>query len=315
MDEFSLIDALLADELAWPSWLSCPPGDDGAVVTPPADSELVLSTDTLVSGRHFPETLPPELLGWRSLAVNLSDLAAMGAQPAGFLVALVADELTTDWCRQFSSGLRAAAGASGARLVGGNLASGPLSVSVTATGWVPHGGALLRSGARPGDLICVSGTIGAGGQALAAVLAATQSLPALTLDSVPDGWRPYLLPRARWLLGLALRGRATATIDVSDGLLADLAHVCEASGVGATLWQSALPVPEGMDLATAASSGDDYELLFTLPPEADLQALATAGGVRVAEIGRIDAQAGLRWVDGRGELQPLPAEHGWRHFQ
>ena len=312
MDEFDLIAALLADEPPLPPWVRTGPGDDAAVLRPPAGSEWVLSTDTLVEGRHFPAGMPPDLLGWRALAVNLSDLAAMGAEPSGFLVALVAPGLDEPWCRRFSAGLRAAAGHSGARLVGGNLARGPLAVTVTVTGTVPAGTALLRSGARAGDVLYVSGRLGAGLAALRELEATPAVLPGLTLQTVPDTLRPYLLPAARVDLGLRLRGRASACIDVSDGLLADLGHICDASGVAAEVDLEALPVA-GVAAEAAVAGGDDYELLFTLPATTDPEPLH-ADGVPVHRIGRMVAGHGVRLLDAHGHDVAI-GERGWSHFR
>lgn len=312
-DEFALIDALLAAEASWPEWLTVPPGDDAAAIRVPAGHELLLSVDTLVEGRHFPVGLPADLLGWRALAVNLSDLAAMGGEPAGFLVALVSPTLQPAWCEQFSAGLRAAAGDSGARVIGGNLARGPLSVSVTVTGWIPAGAALTRAGARPGDRICVSGRIGAAGQALESLLAAPERIADLNVDSVPAALQPYLLPPARVALGMALRGCATACIDVSDGLLADLRHLLAASAVGARLRQESIPIAAGMAPDKAMTAGDDYELLFTLPPEASLDALMEQAGVPVHEIGWIVAEDELVLL-ADGSPRQLPDVLGWSHF-
>lgn len=311
MDEFDLIDVLLADEPALPPWVRTGPGDDAAVLSSSPGCDWVLSTDTLVEGRHFPEGMPPDLLGFRALAVNLSDLAAMGAEPSGFLVALVAPGLDRPWCRRFSAGLRAAAGDCGARLVGGNLAKGPLAVTVTVTGNVPAGEALLRSGARSGDGVWLSGRIGAGRVAREHLEQSAGALPNLDLDTVPPDWRAYLLPSARVALGLGLRGRATACIDVSDGLIADLGHLCKASGVAAEIRLDALPVLG--DARTAAVAGDDYELLFTLPGGADVSDLATAA-TPLTPIGRIGSGQGVRLLAADGSEVAMP-DGGWDHFR
>ncbi|MCC5887650.1 MAG: thiamine-phosphate kinase [Gammaproteobacteria bacterium] len=313
MSEFDLIDALLADEPPLPSWVSMGPGDDAAVLAPPPDSEWVLSTDTLVEGRHFFAGTPPDLLAYRALAVNLSDLAAMGAAPSGFLVALVAPELDGAWCRRFSAGLRAASADSGARLVGGNLARGPLAVTVTVTGTLPRGSALLRSGAAVGDVIYVSGPIGA---ALAArrVLegdaAVRAALPGMSVNEVPDALRAYLLPTARVALGAQLRGIASACIDVSDGLLADLAHICDRSSVAAQIDLESLPV-KGVNPLEAVVAGDDYELLFTVPEERAMH--LPDNGLALTAIGRIEHGAGVRLMAADGR-EVAPAERGWSHF-
>lgn len=310
MNEFDLIDALLADEAPLPSWVTTGPGDDAAVLAPPPDSEWVLSTDTLVEGRHFFPGTPPDLLAFRSLAVNLSDLAAMGAKPSGFLVALVAPELDPLWCRRFSAGLRAAAGASGARLVGGNLACGPLAVTVTVTGTVPRGRALLRSGACVDDAVYVSGRIGGALAARRLLEGDASSLATMNLDTVSDTLRPYLLPVARVELGQRLRGIASACIDVSDGLLADLGHLCARSNVGAEIELESLPVA-GVDPREAVVAGDDYELLFTVPAG---RSLPLAGSdLPLTRIGRIASGAGVRLLAADGGEVALE-QHGWSHF-
>jgi len=313
MNEFDLIDALLADEAPLPSWVSTGPGDDAAVLAPPPDSEWVLSTDTLVEGRHFFPATPPDLLAYRALAVNLSDLAAMGATPFGFLVALVTPSLNPAWCRRFGAGLRAAAGDCGARLVGGNLARGPLAVTVTVTGTVPRGRALLRSGAGEGDGIYVSGSIGAALAARRLLEGDTAALATMSLDTVTDDLRPYLLPAARVELGERLRGIASACIDVSDGLLADVGHLCARSNVGAEIWLESLPAVVGVDRREAVVAGDDYELLFTVPEDRSLA--LPAGDLTMTRIGRVVQGAGARLLAADGEEVALAqAQRGWSHF-
>lgn len=313
MSEFDLIDTLLADEAPLPPWVSTGPGDDAAVLAPPTDSEWVLSTDTLVEGRHFFADTPVDLLAYRALAVNLSDLAAMGANPSGFLVALVAPQLDAAWCRRFSAGLRAAAGDSGARLVGGNLARGPLAVTITVTGTVPRGQALLRSGAAVGDVIYVSGRLGAAAAArrlLEEDAAIRASLSAMSVATVPDTLRAYLLPAARVALGQHLHGRASACIDVSDGLLADLGHLCARSGVAARVELDALPVA-GLDAREAVAAGDDYELLFTVP---EARAMDLPGDdLPLTRIGRIEGGNGVRLLAADGS-EWMAARRGWSHF-
>lgn len=313
MSEFDLIDALLADEPPLPSWVSTGPGDDAAVLAPPPDSEWVLSTDTLVEGRHFFAHTPPDLLAYRALAVNLSDLAAMGATPSGFLVALVAPGLDTEWCRRFSAGLRAAAGDCGARLVGGNLARGSLAVTVTVTGTVPRGRALLRSGAAVGDDIYVSGRIGgalAARRTLEGDAAIAATLSGLSLDDVPDPLRAYLLPAARVELGQQLRGVASACIDVSDGLLADLGHLCARSSVGARIELASLLVAD-VDPLEAVVAGDDYELLFTVPSGRSMQ--LPGNDLPLTRIGRIEHGAAVRLLAADGR-EVASAKRGWSHF-
>jgi thiamine-monophosphate kinase len=315
MNEFELIRALLDAMPPLPEAVVVGPGDDAAVVRPGPETDSIFTTDTLVEGVHVPEGCPPRLLARRALAVNLSDLAAMGADAGAYLVAITAPRLDAPWMRAFAAGLQDAAGDSGAVLVGGNLARGPLSVSVTATGSVPRGEALLRSGARSGDGLYVSGRVGAAAVALARLRAAPEMLARLDPEAPDASVTAYLAPVPRLALGLALRGRASACIDVSDGLFADLHHLCVASGVGARVTLERVPV-EGEPME-ALAAGDDYELLFTLPAnrEEGMDALAAAGQVAVTRIGRIVAEDdGVVLIDGDGQPLPVPAA-GWDHFR
>lgn len=292
-------------------------GDDAAVLRPPTDRELAVAVDTIVAGVHFPEATPPAAIGYRALAVNLSDLAAMGADPAWVLLALTLPEEDEIWLEQFAAGFMRLAEASGLALVGGDTTRGPLSVTVTVLGFLPVGRALLRSGARPGDLICVSGMPGAAAAGLRALQEDRHGPAAEVLRA------RFLYPAPRCVLGGQLLGRATAAIDVSDGLAADLGHILEQSGVGARLEAGRLPLaPEAVELfgATAArelalTGGDDYELCFTLPDEqfASLARLARELGLPLTRIGVIEDRPGLRILDVDG--QPLRlARAGYDHF-
>ena len=313
MNEFDLIDVLLSQQGAAPDTVLVGPGDDGAVLRLPEAHDQVLTTDTLVTGRHFPNSMPAYLLARRALAVNLSDLAAMGADPGAFLVAITHPELDADWARAFARGLAAEAGETGAHLVGGNVARGPLSVTVTATGLVPRDAALLRSGGRPGDLLYVSGELGAARAALDLLLAEAGLLASFEPTAVPGHLAPYLTPTPRLALGRALRERASACIDVSDGLMADLGHLCRASNVGARVMLERLPTVG--DASLAAVAGDDYELLFALPPEQerDLSELIRLGEVPLQRIGRLVEECDVLLLDGEGETVAVP-EPGWSHF-
>jgi thiamine-monophosphate kinase len=286
------------------------PGDDAAVLAPPAGLELVQTIDTCLEGVHFPAGLDPADVGWRGLAVNLSDLAAMGAEPAWGLLSLAlpaADEL---WLDAFAAGVGELAAAAGLDLVGGDTVRGPLGVTFALTGFVPPGQALPRSGARPGDEIWVSGALGGGAAGLAAWRRGER-----------EAAQPFLRPRPQLAEGCALRGLASAAIDVSDGLAQDLGHVLRASGVGGVVDLEALPLhplaraaglPEGLTMAL--SGGDDYALCFTVPARARvaLDSVSAGWAGPLARIGRIRAEAGLEW---RRDGRPVPAPGaGWDHF-
>ena len=310
--EFALIDTI-ADVLgpvASGAGVTLGPGDDAAVLAVPPQHELVVSTDTLVAGRHYPPAAAPANIGYRSMAVATSDLAAMGADPAWALVSLTAPALTTSWARDFAAGIRTAAEAFGLKVVGGNLAQGPHSVTVAVHGHVPAGTALRRSGARPGDRLYVSGSIGGAGLAL-------KDEDALT-GCPPDDIAPtsalarYWRPQPRLGLGTRLRGIATAAIDVSDGVAAEVDHLCAASRLQATLQLARLPLFAGAEAGAAVAAGDDYELVFTAPPSAQaaVTAAASAADVPVAVIGT--TRAGKPW---RGCWDAaVDARRGYRHF-
>ena len=293
-------------------------GDDCALVVPDPGLQLAVSTDMLVEGRHFLSTVPPARLGHKSLAVNLSDLAACGAEPLAFTLALALPRADEAFVAPFAEGLFALADAHGIELVGGDTTAGPLAISITVFGQVPPGRALLRSGARPGDDLWASGTLGDARLALE-VFRGTVSLPG---DAFEQARRAMETPTPRVALGLALRGVASAAIDLSDGLVGDLGHVLARSRVGATVDADALPrsallaaQPRELQHECVLAGGDDYELLFTAPPsrrEAVLEAGRRAG-VAVTRCGRIEAEPGLRVVDAAG--QPLAARfRAFDHF-
>ena len=310
--EFALIDAI-ADVLGPVTigdGVTLGPGDDAAVLAVPPHHELVVSTDTLVAGRHYPPAAAPANIGYRSMAVATSDLAAMGADPAWALVSLTAPALTTSWARDFAAGIRTAAVAFGLKVVGGNLAQGPHSVTVAVHGHVPAGTALRRSGAKPGDRVYVSGSIGGAGLALEDEGALATCPP----DNIPPGsaLARYWRPQPRLGLGARLRGIATAAIDVSDGVAAEVDHLCAASRLQATLQLAHLPLFAGAEASAAVAAGDDYELVFTAPPsaEAAVTTAARAAEVPVAVIGTV--QAGKPW---RGCWDAaVDARRGYRHF-
>ncbi len=294
-------------------------GDDAALMQPAPGQHLAVSSDMLVAGCHFLADTDPERLGHKALAVNLSDLAAMGATPRWVLLALALPHPDEDWVAAFARGFHAEACAHQVDWVGGDTTAGPLNISVTILGEVPVGHALRRSGALPGDQLWVSGTLGDAACGLACLQ------QRLGLD---DQARAHCVarlerPTARVGLGLALRGVASAAIDVSDGLLADLGHLLTASGLGARVDWPAVPLSAALAglrddnfvRAAALTGGDDYELCFTAPASASLavQAAAAAVGVRVTAIGVVESQDGTRVFDRAGRPMAF-ARAGFDHF-
>jgi thiamine-monophosphate kinase len=285
-------------------------GDDCALLAPAAGMQLAVSSDMLVEGRHFLSTVDPFRLGHKALAVNLSDLAACGARPLAFTLALSMPQADEAWLEPFSRGLLALADAHACELVGGDTTRGPLAICITVFGEVPTGQALLRSGARAGDDIYASGTLGEARLALEAFRGAV-TLPAEVFRIARARMEQ---PTPRVALGEALRGVATAAIDVSDGLLGDLGHILRGSGVGARIETvlamglmdaaCAAAVDDERRLEYALAGGDDYELVFTAPPGARnaVQRAATQARTPVTRIGSIEAAPGLRLVDGAGSL-------------
>jgi thiamine-monophosphate kinase len=286
-------------------------GDDCALLSVAPDMQLAVSSDMLVSGRHFLADAEPGALGHKALAVNLSDLAACGARPIAFTLALALPDAHSQWLQPFATQMLALADAHGCELIGGDTTRGPLTICITVFGEVPRGQALLRGGAQPHDDIYVSGTLGDARLALEARLGKVD-LPQAMLSAANLRMDQ---PTARVALGLALRGVASAAVDVSDGLLGDLGHILKRSGVGATIYTSdarkllALQsprVPEALALSCVLAGGDDYELVFTAAPHkrAAVESAARASQTPVTRIGRIDAQPGLRLLDAHGA--PVP---------
>jgi thiamine-monophosphate kinase len=290
-------------------------GDDAAVVTPRVGAELVLALDTIVAGVHFPADTSGRFIGHRSLAVNLSDLAAMGAEPAWALLGLTLPAADESWLAEFAGGFDQLARRFGVALVGGDTTRGPLAATVTVGGWVPSGTALTRSGARPGDELWISGTPGDAGAGLAIL----QSRLAAGGAAREELLRRFLLPEPRVSLGLALRGIASACIDISDGLAGDLAKLCRASGVGARLDCPRLPrsrqlieaAGEQASMRYALSGGDDYELLFTAPAASGSRIENLERLTPVSRIGEITATPGMQ-LQGAGPERDLV--HGFDHF-
>jgi thiamine-monophosphate kinase len=293
-------------------------GDDCALLQPQAGQQLAVSSDMLVEGRHFLSTVAPERLGHKALAVNLSDLAACGAEPLAFTLALALPRADEAFVAGFAQGLFALADAHGIALAGGDTTAGPLNICITVLGQVPQGRALLRSGARAGDELWVSGTLGDARLALE-VFRGRVALNGSDFDTVRLAMEQ---PQPRVALGLALRGIASSAIDLSDGLVGDLGHILQRSAVGATLDADALPrsaimaaQPLARQQECLLAGGDDYELLFTAPAalRAAVQAAGDRAGVAVTRCGRIEAEPGLRVVDGGGH--PLAQRfQGFDHF-
>lgn len=282
-------------------------GDDCALLQPSAGMQLAVSSDMLVEGRHFLSTVDPERLGHKSLAVNLSDLAACGAKPLAFTLSLAMPRAEAEWLAPFSRGLFALADAHECELVGGDTTRGPLCIGITVFGEVPAAGALLRSGARAGDDLWVSGSVGDARLALEA-FRGTLSLSGSGFAAARERMER---PTPRVALGQALRGIATAAIDISDGLLGDLGHILRQSGVGARirtdlavtlLAASDAPLDTAARLEFVLAGGDDYELAFTAPPSmrARVEAAGRASATRVTRIGEIEAESGIRLVDAQG---------------
>ena len=324
MPEFDLIEIIRARTAQSRGDVVLGIGDDAALLKPPAGQQLVACTDTLVAGVHFPQGTAPQDIGWKSLAVNLSDLAAMGATPAWAMLALTLPKADRRFVEAFADGFAQLARAHAVNLVGGDTTQGPLSVTVSAFGFSPESRALLRSGARVGDAVFVTGTLGDA----AAALRLMQDSGLGTRDPSNEQARSELLlrlnrPEPRIAAGLALRDVASACIDVSDGLLADLGHICQASGMGAIVEADALPLSSAMlalfeadeRRAFALSGGDDYELCFTASVDrADRIAADFARlGFGAARIGRVVAEAGVRVRDANGNAVE-PPRRGWQHF-
>lgn len=319
LNEFDLIRTYFASQpLARPD-VVLGIGDDAAVLEVPDDQQLVVSTDMLVAGVHFPENTAAEDIGHKALAVNLSDLAAMGATPAWFTLNISLPQADKDWLEGFCRGLFALAGTHHVQLVGGDTARGPLTIGIQICGLVPSGQALTRAGARPGDRVYVTGTLGDAALGLLCVQG--------RLDLPEAYWTQVLerlnRPLPRVTAGEQLRGLASACIDISDGVSADLGHILEASGVGARIELRRLPLSAAyagafaaLGWAPALSNGDDYELCFTIPAarEPAFRRVSANLGVACSYIGDIEAGAGLRIVDENGADYRAPAT-GYDHFR
>lgn len=316
MDEFEVIQRYFATGFPARDDVVLGVGDDGALTRLAPGEELVTVSDALVAGTHFPEQLAAGAIAHRALAANLSDLAAMGAGPRWFTLALALPEAKEAWLAAFAAGLRRLADRFGLALIGGDTVRGPLAVTITAMGTVAAGTALRRDGARSGDRIFVTGTPGDAGWAWQAFADGRD------LSADDPLYQRFAFPDPRVAEGAALRGIATAAIDLSDGLHVDLARLLAASGVGGEADVGAIPRSAalteraGGTRATelALTGGDDYELCFTIPAEkaSALAALAASWPCRLTQIGRVVAEPGLRWRR-NGEQLPAP-DVSFRHF-
>lgn len=311
--EFDLIDRIRA-RAATRDDVVLGIGDDAAILQPPAGRQLVVTADTLNAGVHFPEITRPEDIGWKTLAVNLSDLAAMGAQPAWCTLSLSLPGSDPKWLDGFLDGFLELAAQHRIAVIGGDTTRGPLSLGVTAMGFVEPGHALRRDGAQAGDDVWVTGTLGDAAAALQSLFAGAALDRALRarLDR----------PTPRVDAGLRLAGLANACIDVSDGLLADLGHVCARSGVGAEIELDALPASPALQRFSPAlrhvwqaTGGDDYELCFTARRESRDEIAVAMGsvGIPATRIGSIVAGQGVRVLDASGNLWQPPRQ-GYEHF-
>ncbi len=309
-------------------------GDDCALLSVSPDCQLALSMDLLQEGVHFPVAAEPELVGQRALAVNLSDLAAMGAEPLCFTLGLSIPDFDEAWLKEFSKGLLKMASRFGCPLVGGDLIRGVRQVAIQVQGRVPVGEALLRSGASPGDLIYVTGTLGDGAAALALIDSAAgrgdsrERQPSLQKTRLRSKLRDHFLqafyrPEPRVPVGMALRGLASSAIDISDGLLSDLGHIVKASNVGAEVDVAQVPlsaamrqfVKEEARLPLALTGGDDYELCITVAPEhcSRVEDAVAALDVPLARIGEIVTGNSVQCLDSHGE-QVTFTHSGYNHF-
>ena len=304
MAEFSIIDTYFNRKNA--NSVDLGVGDDSALLTPPPQQQLVICADTSVAGRHFPLDTHPHAIGWKSVAVNLSDIAAMGAKPHSILLALSLPQIDHHWLKDFSQGLYDCCDQFGVSLIGGDTTQSPhLTITVTALGWIETGQAVTRAGAQVGDLICVSGTVGDAAFALQHMGHPLQK----RLD--------YPTPRCQ--LGQQLKGLASSMIDVSDGLAQDLGHILKASGVGAVLQLDQLPV--SLDIAKleqekkwqlALAGGDDYELCFTISPQNYHLLAQQKLDVNLTIIGQITKNLGLTFF--QNGVDYSIQFHGYQHF-
>jgi thiamine-monophosphate kinase len=320
LSEFAMIKHYFSESQLTPAAddIIVPVGDDAAVLVVPAGQQLVVAADTLVEAVHFPAGSAADLIGYRALAVNLSDLSAMGAQPRWYTLCLTSPELKQQWLDDFSAGLAEAAADTGISLVGGDTTRGPLTISVQVMGLVPNNTALTRSGARPGDIIYVTGTLG---DAAAGLAILQRELASETLfDHLIER---FSRPTPRLREAGILMAYASSCIDISDGLVADLGHICESSGVAASLNIDTLPISTGLRgyagqqaLTYALNGGDDYELCFTVAAHQaqELERSFQQQGLQCSPIGQVIDGAGVHCVDAKGNTRTM-LRSGYEHFR
>ncbi|RKG42741.1 thiamine-phosphate kinase [Acinetobacter cumulans] len=304
MAEFSIIDTYFNRKNV--NSVDLGVGDDSALLTPPPQQQLVICADTSVAGRHFPFDTDPHAIGWKSVAVNLSDIAAMGAKPHSILLALSLPQIDHDWLKGFSQGLYDCCDQFGVSLIGGDTTQSPhLTITITALGWIETGQAITRSGAQIGDLICVSGTVGDAAYGLKHRGHPLQQ----RLD--------YPTPRCE--LGEQLKGLASSMIDISDGLAQDLGHILTASNVGATIELDKLPLSETVNklseqekFQSALAGGDDYELCFSISPENYQKIKQQYVNTSITIIGQITQNLGLNLL--KNGVNYSIQSNGYQHF-
>jgi thiamine-monophosphate kinase len=319
MNEFDLIRRYFANSKPRRKEVICGIGDDAAIVNIPKDHQIVITVDTLVEGIHFPRETSARDIGHKALAVNLSDLAAMGASPAWVTLALTMPKADEQWLQEFSEGFFNLAAQYAVDLIGGDTTRGPLSITVQAHGLVPQGQAVMRAGARPGDLIYVTNTLGNAGLALGHLQKKLQ----LSVQYQAESLARLNRPTPRIAESLLLRNKASAMIDISDGLAADLSHILQQSEVGATVHVEKIPcshallqtVSQEKAYQLALISGDDYELCFTLPPNHQLQLehIMATKGYSITCIGEIQKQPKLELLLNHKPF--LLSRQGYEHFK
>ena len=331
LNEFSLIQQYFSS-LGKAPGVALGVGDDGAVLDVPEGEQLVVTVDTLVAGIHFPLDASPSDIAHRALRVNLSDIAAMAAQPRWFTLALTLPEANESWIQQFSQALAEDAAIFGCALVGGDTTAGPLSISIQLLGTVPRGKALTRSGAQVGDSIYVTGSLGEGAAALSIVgddskLVVPEPAAIDNEETKSLLLQRFYRPEPRLLEGLRLRDLASAALDISDGLVADLDHIAESSGLGAEIEFDKLPIAPWLLALTKTSpepacitewvlsGGDDYELCFTVPKQnrQAVDMLIQKGELSACNIGQMTKQLGVRCFDAQGGLMDIE-KMGYQHF-